>query len=406
MRDLALASGDSIRRLRDPNHFDRWPHADGGEREVCLFKELAELLMDRCQVSERPYEGEFMLSLFVVEGSETTDRIAAYGGYWIFGEQHERPVENAETRQRAAEELAAAAAADQAGSTALFTGDTPQVDPAELKGGVDGCGDRAELMQARIEAEYEADANGTNPVCRQVPAPRFSSVATSFKGDVMVATGYEGQSRLGEDLWVRDDELPATAITASPRTGSPDTVFDFSASEDACVFEWRAFFAEDFGGVISLGTGREVRNWSRVLPRLDVSDFMERGWFRLEVRAIDPAGNRDPLQLLGTNVHVWRYVPPIPWLFIILGIVLFVLLVIGAVYYYRRWRRQQALERYAMKRIQRKLKAVQEGDWRKFYGKKKKKKKKGKKGRKKKKGKKAERERRKKSKSKSGRKGK
>ena len=75
----------------------------------------------------------------------------------------------------------------------------------------------------------------------------------------------------------------------------------------------------------------------------------------LQVRAIDPAGNRDPY-LLDRNVYTWTYVPPLPWLLIILAIIIIVTAIITAIMYVRHKRRKMVLERYAMKRRQRKLK--------------------------------------------------
>ena len=115
------------------------------------------------------------------------------------------------------------------------------------------------------------------------------------------------------------------------------------------------------------------------------------GPYRFEVRAIDPAGNKDPLLIAGRNVHKWYYIPPPP-VGLIVGIT-FGTIFLGVVIYLevRRRKKKRAMERYAIKRMRRKFKGVSRGgkggkkkktniDWREYYdegkGKKKKKKKK------------------------------
>ncbi len=58
----------------------------------------------------------------------------------------------------------------------------------------------------------------------------------------------------------------------------------------------------------------------------------------------------------GRNSYAWRYVPPLPWLLIILGILLFIAICVAIFVWYRRRQRRIALERYALKRARRKLK--------------------------------------------------
>lgn len=50
--------------------------------------------------------------------------------------------------------------------------------------------------------------------------------------------------------------------------------------------------------------------------------------------------------------------PPLPWLLIILGILLFIAICIAIFVWYRRRQRRIALERYALKRARRKLKVL------------------------------------------------
>ncbi len=74
-----------------------------------------------------------------------------------------------------------------------------------------------------------------------------------------------------------------------------------------------------------------------------------------QVRAYDPAGNRDN-ELLSRNVYTWRYIPALPWLLIILGAIIIITGIVIAVLYVKHKRRKAVLERYALKRRQRKLK--------------------------------------------------
>ncbi|RYY37465.1 hypothetical protein EON62_01105, partial [archaeon] len=76
---------------------------------------------------------------------------------------------------------------------------------------------------------------------------------------------------------------------------------------------------------------------------------------RLEVRAVDPAGNRDRAFEMGRNVYEWTFIPPFPWLALILSIVAFILLVLLSLYLYYRYKRHQALLRYLERRKVRKL---------------------------------------------------
>lgn len=97
------------------------------------------------------------------------------------------------------------------------------------------------------------------------------------------------------------------------------------------------------------------------------------GEYMLFVRAVDPAGNRDDRFVMGVNVYRWYYVSPTPW-DIIMGVVgAFLGLCIIAYFEYRRRVKKAAMERYAMKRMRRKFKAMQRDvdgravDWRTLY---------------------------------------
>jgi hypothetical protein len=337
---LALASGNTIRDLRLGRTSPAWPNPDQSSRELCYFHTWATVVYNLCRVVRRPFDGEFIRGITFLEGSVTAATLRS--GTTI------SQLVSATKSQTTLEQLAT----------------------TQVLGGTTGCEDRDDF--ARIPY-HERDA-----VCAELPSPRYSHSAAEMDGRVYVLGGYEERSKSSNDVWYRDPVLPSTVISKAPRSGSSDTVFEFSCTEPACIYEWRIFEVPSLDKATVPGTGVEVRNWSKQLPPVDVISFIRYGYFRIEVRAIDPAGNRDLAVLPGTNVIAWQYVPPIPWGWIILGIFLGVSAIIFAIYYYRRWRRRRAMELYAMKRIQRKIKAVQEGDWRNFYDKGKKGKKGGK----------------------------
>ena len=94
------------------------------------------------------------------------------------------------------------------------------------------------------------------------------------------------------------------------------------------------------------------------------------------VRAVDPAGNRDEKYILDRsngNLHYWQYISPTAWDLIGEGVGGFLALSLFGYLEYRRRKKKAAMERYAMKRMRRKFKAMQrdeEGgivDWRTLY---------------------------------------
>ena len=91
------------------------------------------------------------------------------------------------------------------------------------------------------------------------------------------------------------------------------------------------------------------------------------------MRSVDPAGNRDEKFFNGINVYTWYYVSPTPWDIIAQAVAGFIALVALGYLEYRRRVRKAAMERYAMKRMRRKFKAMQRDidgravDWRTLY---------------------------------------
>lgn len=124
---------------------------------------------------------------------------------------------------------------------------------------------------------------------------------------------------------------------------------------------------------------KELRPWTQVTHKTSIAwlDWREggpgNGYYQLYVRAVDPAGNRDERYIMGQNVYKWYYVSPTPWDIIAEVIGGFLGLCIIAYMEYRRRVKKAAMERYAMKRMRRKFKAMQRDingkavDWRTLY---------------------------------------
>ena len=123
----------------------------------------------------------------------------------------------------------------------------------------------------------------------------------------------------------------------------------------------------------------EIRPWRPVAKRQYVG-FLQwqlggpgNGLYTVYARAIDAAGNKDYLYVPKINVHQWYYKSPIPWTIISACVGAFMGLSVLGYLEYRRRMRKAAMERYAMKRMRRKFKAMQREldgrgvDWRTLY---------------------------------------
>lgn len=189
-------------------------------------------------------------------------------------------------------------------------------------------------------------------VCRQRWRARRSFGGAYMDGLLYVLGGFEGKDNYANDMWYRDAARPSTVITRFPTDGGDDTIIAAAASEPAAVFQYR---------VIDVASGTLLRNWSFMPSPFDLYGVNgARRRTRVEVRAVDAAGNRDPALTLGINVFEWAYVPPLPLLIIALAVVAFVLILIIAALLYRRYRKKKAMERYMAKRLARKRAAAKD----------------------------------------------
>merc|ERR1712065_51307 len=165
-------------------------------------------------------------------------------------------------------------------------------------------------------------------------------------------------------------KMPTAYMSKKPRDRTTDFEFYFAATEPGCKFEYRVYDPVDY---------KVVKDWTPVVKKADVRWLDRRnggpgnGEYIMYVRAIDPAGNFDIKYDNGRNFYKWYYISPLPWDIIAEGIGSFIGLGIFGYLEYRRRMKKAAMERYAMKRMRRKFKALQkdieggEVDWRHLY---------------------------------------
>jgi hypothetical protein len=207
-------------------------------------------------------------------------------------------------------------------------------------------------------------------MCRYNPGPRAYHAAVYFEERMYIFGGRKTDNEFYADSWYRDDRMPTVSIKKKPKANTADSIFRFAANEGGCSFEYRVWDSLRF---------KEIRKWSPVVRQTNLEwlDWRKggpgNGRYVLYVRAVDPAGNRDEKYEKGRNVFAWNYVSPTP-LDIIFGCVAgFLFLAFLAYLEYRRRVKKAAMERYAMKRMRRKFKAMQRDldgravDWRTLY---------------------------------------
>jgi hypothetical protein len=199
---------------------------------------------------------------------------------------------------------------------------------------------------------------------------RAYHAAVYFEERLYLFGGRQSDTTLMADSWYRDDRLPTVNLKTKPEPNTPQWTFRFASDEPGCVFEYRIWDVLKF---------KEIRPWTAVLHKTSVEWLDWRvggpgnGRYALYVRAVDPAGNRDEMYETGRNVYAWNYVSPTPWDIIFGCLTGFIFLAFLAYLEYRRRAKKAAMERYAMKRMRRKFKAMQRDmdgravDWRTLY---------------------------------------
>ena len=209
--------------------------------------------------------------------------------------------------------------------------------------------------------------------CRQTPGRRHMAAGITLNNKMMVLGG---QGRLSDelfrDVWYRDDSFPETKIVTSPETYTHDTIFSFASNEPgAFLFEYK---------IIDVVERRELTPWlvTTEVVGVDVSWLDNKkggpgkGIYVLYVRAIDPSGNKEFRYSIQSNMHVWMYLPPLPWGTIFGFTILLIFIIMSLYFEYRRRAKRKALERYAIRRMRRKFKLQSKlemgnGNWTEAY---------------------------------------
>jgi hypothetical protein len=219
-----------------------------------------------------------------------------------------------------------------------------------------------------VQTLRDVSVDAQETICRWQPRARSGLAGAVFKGRVFALGGLVSAPDYFEnDVWYRDDVVPMAQFSLVPRDSSSETTFTFMSEEPGCVFEYE---------VLDTVEMLVVRNWTRVALSssstssttstttgseggMDVVSWLDGGTFRIRIRAVDPAGNVDASFELGRNEYAWTYVPALPWGLIIGGSVVAVVLLAGFLMEWRKRRKRAAMERYAMKRMRRKLRNKQ-----------------------------------------------
>lgn len=209
-----------------------------------------------------------------------------------------------------------------------------------------------------------------NLFCQQTPQARAYHGMVLFEERLYVLGGQLNSSYFYADTWYRDERLPNAQMRNPPKSHTSNPYFKLSSDKAGCYYEYRIWDPYNF---------KEVRGWAPVVKKASVSWLNWRkggpgtGRYQIYFRAVDPAGNRDYGFQMGENVYNWYYVSPTPWDIIFSVIGAFIGLCIAAYFEYRRRVKKAAMERYAMKRMRRKFKAMQRDidgkavDWRTLY---------------------------------------
>ena len=196
--------------------------------------------------------------------------------------------------------------------------------------------------------------------CRQTPKERYMSTGT-FVDDKVLIFGGMGKTMLSglyRDVWQRDDSFPRGIIGyPRPESYTPDSKFIFDSNEEGAIsFEYKIFDSTE---------RLDVTPWITTTihegTNIDWLDSKKggpgSGWYIMYVRAIDLSGNRDfNFSPNRGNMYVWYYNQPLPWGTIFGSFFSSLTLTLLLCFEYRRRKKKAALERYALRRLQRKFK--------------------------------------------------
>ncbi|CEG40952.1 Kelch-type beta propeller [Plasmopara halstedii] len=199
--------------------------------------------------------------------------------------------------------------------------------------------------QVQVLRDVFVDAQDS--ICQWRPKARSGHAGIVFKQKILILGGLTAPDYYENDVWYRDARRPRTQFTLVPASGSSDTEFKFESDKPSCIFEYH---------LLDTVEQLVVRNWTLTLGKVSFESWLGSGTFRMRVRARDPAGNVDETFEDGRNEHTWVYARPLPWGLIIGLLCAGLVLMIGFILEWRKRRKRAALERYAVKRMRRKLK--------------------------------------------------
>jgi hypothetical protein len=233
----------------------------------------------------------------------------------------------------------------------------PPVTGCEDSSAAFGAGSNSPGWESPTGTRYDE----TDWVCRQYPRSRrsFGAVLMSEgQGQaprLYVGGGWEAANIFANDVWYRDERLPVGSFTRMPASMQTECIFEWTCADDltdlqpACVFELR---------VTDVNSGKVLRDWDRWFSPLYACDINTHlALTRVDLRAIDPAGNRDNAFEQGRNFHPWAYKPPFPLVAVTVSLASFFGSIGLTLYAIRQYEKRVAYEKYLAKRLARKLKA-------------------------------------------------
>ena len=356
VRDLATADKYQILKLRG---FD-YPQVAKNNRmdflDICDVRLLAIAVVNKCTVDTDP------MTLYAGKRNAPWNIIPEWSSNAYI------PDQNIEWHKRKSYDFLTASVDDIPSLIDMYDGCTfePRITDSTGRGpNINGIGDVQQVLNIR-----DPGPDLQNLFCIQTPGPRAYHASIFFEERLYLFGGKQSEQVFMGDSWYRDSKLPIARFSDKPPPNTPYPWFVFNADEFGCIFEYRVWDPVNY---------IEIRPWTSVTYKTDIGWLNWRkggpgnGRYRLYVRAIDAAGNRDERFIMGQNVHEWFYVSPTPWDIIAQGVCSFLGLCFFGYMEYRRRVKKAAMERYAMKRMRRKFKAMQRDidgrsvDWRSLY---------------------------------------
>lgn len=357
IRDLALAGVYTILKLRG---FD-FPQVPLTERmnfyDICDVRALAIALVNKCTVNTDPmhlYAGKKNQPWNIIPDFSNDSFIpTAIPILW---------------HDRKNYDFLTASVDDYPTLLSMYDGCTYNMKLTDNTGrgpNIDGIGDVKQVMSIK-----DASNDLEELFCIQTPGARAYHASVFFEERLYLFGGKQSETVFKGDSWYRDSRLPIARFSDKPPTNTPYPWFAFTSDKVGCIFEYRVWDPYHY---------IEIRPWTKVVRKTNIGWLDWRmngpgnGIYRLYVRAIDAAGNRDERYIMNSNVYEWFYVSPTPWDIILFSVFGFLGLCFFGYMEYRRRVKKAAMERYAMKRMRRKFKAMQRDidgrsvDWRSLY---------------------------------------